>query len=96
LVRKKGPAFTTNENRLVRQTTGLSVASKSYFYGNSEVEEVALTRDPTWQRMERRGEFPAHIHIVPRRIASRCTDIQAWVADPEGWAGRTAGRSPHA
>jgi predicted DNA-binding transcriptional regulator AlpA len=56
----------------------------------SEVEKITRLRGPTRRRMERRGLFPARIHIAPRRIAWRCADIQAWVADPEGWARRRA------
>jgi predicted DNA-binding transcriptional regulator AlpA len=56
----------------------------------SEVQEITRLRDPTRRRMEKRGQFPARIHIAPRRIAWRCADIQAWVEDPEGWAKRHA------
>jgi predicted DNA-binding transcriptional regulator AlpA len=52
----------------------------------SEVQEITRLRDPTRRRMEKRGLFPARIHIAPRRIAWRCADIQAWVANPENWA----------
>jgi predicted DNA-binding transcriptional regulator AlpA len=64
------------------------VASESYFYRNSEVEEVTLTRDPTRRRMEKRGEFPARIHISPRRVAWRRSEIDDWKIDPEGWRRR--------
>jgi predicted DNA-binding transcriptional regulator AlpA len=56
----------------------------------SEVEKITRLRDPTRKRMEKRGLFPARIHIAPRRIAWRCADIQTWVADPEGWPKRVA------
>jgi predicted DNA-binding transcriptional regulator AlpA len=56
----------------------------------SEVQEITRKRDPTRKRMEKRGLFPARIRIAPRRVAWRCTDIQAWVSDPEGWPKRRA------
>jgi predicted DNA-binding transcriptional regulator AlpA len=56
----------------------------------SEVQEITRLRDPTRRRMEKRGLFAARIHIAPRRIAWRCADIQAWVANPENWAARRA------
>lgn len=65
----------------------------SEFLLTHEVQEITLTRDPTRRRMEQRGQFPARIHISPRRIAWRRADIQEWVADPEGWPRlRPAGR----
>jgi predicted DNA-binding transcriptional regulator AlpA len=58
------------------------------FFLPSEVQEITRLRDPTRKRMEKRGLFPARIHIAPRRIAWRRTDIQASVGDPKGWAKR--------
>lgn len=64
------------------------MASKPIFYNGAEVELITLTRDPTRRRMEQRGEFPARIHISPRRVAWRCSEIDAWAADPESWQRR--------
>jgi prophage regulatory protein len=58
------------------------------FRSSAEVELFTLTRDPTRRRMEQRGEFPARIHISPRRVAWRCSEIHAWAADPESWQRR--------
>ena len=63
---------------------------ESEFLIHSEVQAISRLRDPTRRRMEKRGLFPARIHIAPRRIAWRRADIQAWVADPENWATRRA------
>jgi predicted DNA-binding transcriptional regulator AlpA len=54
----------------------------------SEVQEITRLRDPTRRRLERRGLFPARIHIAPRRIAWRCADVLDWCRDPEGWSRR--------
>ncbi|MGB6434526.1 MAG: AlpA family phage regulatory protein [Bradyrhizobium sp.] len=51
----------------------------------AEVQEITRLRDPTRKRMEARKLFPRRIRIAPRRIGWRRTDIEAWVADPEGW-----------
>jgi predicted DNA-binding transcriptional regulator AlpA len=63
---------------------------ESEFLLPPEVEKITRLRDPTRRRMENRGLFPRRIHIAPRRIAWRCSDIQAWVANPENWAMRRA------
>jgi prophage regulatory protein len=60
------------------------------FLLSTEVEKITRSRDPTRKRMERRGLFPARIRIAPRRVGWRRTDIEAWVADPEGWPRRHA------
>jgi prophage regulatory protein len=39
------------------------------------------------------GRFPAPIKIGPRAIAWRVEEIEAWEADPEGWAGRRDGQA---
>jgi hypothetical protein len=41
--------------------------------------------------MEKRGRFAKRIRIGNRKIAYRRTDIERWVADPEGWGLSTAG-----
>jgi prophage regulatory protein len=53
-----------------------------------EIDEITRVHDVTRKRMERRGLFPKRIRIAPRRIAWRRPDIEAWAADPEGWAKR--------
>jgi hypothetical protein len=60
------------------------------FYTSDEIESIKLTRDPTRRWMEKRGLFPARIHIAPRRIAWWCAVIQAWLMDPENWAAPSA------
>jgi prophage regulatory protein len=63
----------------------------SEFLLPTEVQEITRLRDPTRKRMERRGLFPERIRISPQRVGWRRTDIQTWIADPEGWAKRHAG-----
>lgn len=53
-----------------------------------EVEAITRIADPTRRRMEARGLFPRRIRIAPRRIGWRRTDVESWVADPEGWPRR--------
>lgn len=38
--------------------------------------------------MEKRGKFPKREHISPRRVAWRCSKVDAWATDPEGWQSR--------
>jgi predicted DNA-binding transcriptional regulator AlpA len=60
------------------------------FYLDTEVETITRTRDPTGKRMEIRGLFPRRIRVSPRHVGWRCTDIQTWLADTEGWPKRHA------
>ncbi|QOZ33657.1 AlpA family transcriptional regulator [Bradyrhizobium sp. CCBAU 53421] len=69
----------------------MSVANPEFLLP-TEVEKITRLRDPTRQRMEKRGLFPRRIRISPHRFGWRCTEINAWVADPEGWAKRPGGR----
>ena len=50
-----------------------------------EIDAITQIHDVTRKRMERRGLFPRRIHIAPRRIAWRRSEIEAWAADPEGY-----------
>ena len=54
----------------------------------SEVDKISRVTDMTRMRLEKSGRFPKRIKIGCRKIAWKKADIEAWVADPEGWAKR--------
>jgi prophage regulatory protein len=54
----------------------------------NEVDHISCISDVTRWRLEKSGRFPKRIRIANRKIAWRKTDIEAWAADPEGWAKR--------
>jgi prophage regulatory protein len=56
----------------------------------AEVDAITRISDLTRWRLEKRGRFPLRIKIANRKIAWRKSDIEAWAADPEGWAIRQA------
>jgi predicted DNA-binding transcriptional regulator AlpA len=62
----------------------------SPFMLSPEVDAVTRMTNLTRSRLERRGKFPRRIRIGNRKIAWRKSDIEAWAADPEGWARRHA------
>jgi prophage regulatory protein len=59
--------------------------AQPHFLLPSEVTELTRLRDPTRARMEHRGLFPKRLRISPRRVGWRRIDVEAWIADPEGW-----------
>ena len=46
----------------------------------SVIEQVGLSGS-TIDRMEARGEFPRRIHISPRRVVWRQSDLQRWIGE---------------
>ena len=61
---------------------------ESPFLLPSEVDKISRLSDLTRWRLEKSGRFPKRIRIAGRKVAWRKSEIEAWVADPEGWAGR--------
>lgn len=53
-------------------------------------EEELTTYHPvsgsTRRRQEAIGRFPRRIHIGAKVVVWKRTDVEAWLADPEGWA----------
>ncbi len=68
--------------------------TESPFIFPAEVDKIIPFHDLTRARMEKRGLFPRRIRITPRRIGWRRSEIEAWTADPEGWAKRYAVQQP--
>jgi prophage regulatory protein len=68
--------------------------AQPHFLLPSEVTALTRLRDPTRFRMEGRGLFPKRIRISPRRVGWRRIDVEAWIADPEGWPQRQASFVP--
>jgi predicted DNA-binding transcriptional regulator AlpA len=62
---------------------------------NSEVENISRMCDLTRARLEKRGRFPKRVRIGGRRVAWRKAEIEAWIADPEGWALSTGPAAEH-
>jgi prophage regulatory protein len=55
-----------------------------------EVAELTRLSYLTRLRREAAGAFPRRIKIGARKIAWHRADIEAWLADPAGWAKRHA------
>jgi prophage regulatory protein len=53
-----------------------------------EVDKISRLSDLTRWRLEKSGRFPKRVKIAGRKVAWRKSEIEAWVADPEGWARR--------
>jgi prophage regulatory protein len=68
--------------------------AQPHFLLPSEVTALTRLRDPTRARMEHRGLFPKRIRISPRRVGWRRIEVEAWIADPEGWPMRVADKPP--
>jgi predicted DNA-binding transcriptional regulator AlpA len=64
--------------------------SDSPFLLPDELDKLTRVSDLTRARMEKRGLFPRRIHIAPRRIAWRRSEVEDWVRDPEAWGRRHA------
>jgi hypothetical protein len=69
---------------------------ESPFFLQSEVDEVSRICDLTRSRLEKRGLFPKRVRIGARKVAWRKVDIEAWAADPEGWAKQHSARPEEA
>jgi predicted DNA-binding transcriptional regulator AlpA len=61
---------------------------ESPFLLPSEVDKISRLSGLTRWRLEKSCRFPKRIKIAGRKVAWRKTEIEAWAADPEGWAGR--------
>lgn len=61
-----------------------------------EVDHISTMCDLTRARLERNGKFPRRVRIGNRKIAYRRSEIERWVADPEGWAPTISGDSQQA
>jgi predicted DNA-binding transcriptional regulator AlpA len=51
----------------------------------SEVDAITRTCHLMRVRMEKRGFFPQRVRVGARKTAYYRADIDAWIADPEGW-----------
>jgi predicted DNA-binding transcriptional regulator AlpA len=67
---------------------GRSAMIESPFLLLPEVDKISRLSDLTRWRLEKSGRFPKRIRIAGRKVAWRKSEIEAWVADPEGWARR--------
>lgn len=45
---------------------------------------VGLCRSTIWLRVKH-GRFPHPVRLGTRSVAWRSQDIEAWLADPQGW-----------
>jgi prophage regulatory protein len=63
---------------------------ESAFLLDAEVEALTTLSDLTRRRQEAAGKFPRRIELAARKIGWRRADVEAWLADPRGWAARSA------
>jgi prophage regulatory protein len=63
---------------------------ESPFLNCDEVAAVLGVCKLTLWRWRKDGRFPDGIRISKRSVRWRKTDVEAWAADPEGWAQRHA------
>jgi prophage regulatory protein len=61
---------------------------ESPFLNCDEVAAVTRVCKLTRWRWEKAGRFPPAIRLSKRTVVWRRTDVEAWAADPEGWAQR--------
>jgi prophage regulatory protein len=73
---------------LLRFARERSAMIESPFLLLPEVDKISRLSDLTRWRLEKSGRFPKRIRIAGRKVAWRKSEIEAWVADPEGWARR--------
>jgi predicted DNA-binding transcriptional regulator AlpA len=64
--------------------------TESPFILRAELDAITRTSEQTRVRMEKRGLFPKRVSIGARKKARYRADVEAWLADPEGWAKRHA------
>jgi predicted DNA-binding transcriptional regulator AlpA len=50
---------------------------------------IPYSRQHIWRRDEE-GTFPHRVILGQCRVAYRCVEIEAWLADPVGWSKRAA------
>jgi predicted DNA-binding transcriptional regulator AlpA len=61
---------------------------ESVFLLPIEVDAISQLSAVTRWRREKVGQFPRRVKLSARKIAYRKSEIEAWQADPEGWAKR--------
>lgn len=63
-----------------------SIIAASPWLFEEELATLHPVSGSTRRRQEAEGKFPRRIHLGTKVIAWRRTDVEAWIADPEGWA----------
>ncbi|MGD0639225.1 MAG: AlpA family phage regulatory protein [Roseiarcus sp.] len=48
---------------------------------------IPYSRQHIW-RLQDAGKFPLQVILGQCRVAFRCADVEAWLADPLGWPKR--------
>ena len=50
---------------------------------------IPNSRQHIW-RLQAAGKFPLRVILGQCRVAFRCAEVEAWLADPVGWSKRAA------
>jgi prophage regulatory protein len=54
---------------------------------------IPYSRQHIWRKQDE-GTFPLRVTLGQCRVAFRCAEIEAWLADPVGWSKRATESHP--
>jgi predicted DNA-binding transcriptional regulator AlpA len=63
--------------------------AEAFFLFHDDLDVLTGLAVSTRDRLEQRGRFPRRVHIAPRRVGWRKSDVEAWAKDPENYSQQT-------